>query len=354
MQTDILIVGQGLSGTFLHWYLENSGLDAFVIDQWRPFSASRAAAGVINPVTGRRMVRTWMIDDLMPFAASAYEALGNFLRRQLISPKNTIDFFPTPQMRLAYEERWREGARYLCSPSYGQQLAEHFSYDLGYGEISPCYLIDLAVLLPAYRDRLRERNQLDEEKFLPDELRITESGVQYRHIRAQKIIFCDGIESAGNPYFRNLPFAPNKGEALIIKADNLPQENIFKKGISLVPLGSDLFWVGSSYQWEFKDELPSESFRLKTEAQLRSWLCRPYQLVEHFASVRPATLERRPFVGFHPGEPRVGILNGMGTKGCTLAPYFAWQMTCHLTSQAMIQPDADINRFARLLKRPTG
>ena len=37
------------------------------------------AAGLINPVTGRRMVTTWMIDELMPFARNAYREIGYFL-----------------------------------------------------------------------------------------------------------------------------------------------------------------------------------------------------------------------------------------------------------------------------------
>jgi len=62
-------------------------------------------------------------------------------------------------------------------------------------------------------------------------------------------------------------------------------------------------------------------------------------------------LERRPFVGFHPLYPSVGILNGMGTKGCSLAPYFSQQLVNHISSQLPIHPEADIKRFARVLSR---
>jgi hypothetical protein len=39
-----------------------------VIDESNPFTATKAASGVINPVTGRRIVRTWRIEELLPFA----------------------------------------------------------------------------------------------------------------------------------------------------------------------------------------------------------------------------------------------------------------------------------------------
>jgi hypothetical protein len=47
----------------------------------------------------------------------------------------------------------------------------------------------------------------------------------------------------------------------------------------------------------------------------------------------------------------VGILNGMGTKGCSLAPYFAYQLVQNITQGSPIRPDADIRRFSGILSR---
>ena len=69
------------------------------------------------------------------------------------------------------------------------------------------------------------------------------------------------------------------------------------------------------------------------------------------AGIRPATLERRPFVGFHPLHKNIGILNGMGTKGCSLAPYFAFQMKENLINNKPIMPEADVQRFKKVLTR---
>lgn len=168
---------------------------------------------------------------------------------------------------------------------------------------------------------------------------------------ADRIIFCDGIESFQNPYFKNLPFAPNKGEALIVEINGMHDEFIYKKGISIVPLKNSLFWVGSSYEWEFENDKPTKMFRERTEMILLDWLRFPFKIADHFASIRPATLERRPFVGFHPFYKNVGILNGMGTKGCSLAPYFANQLTQNIIHQSPINREAGIHRFAKILSR---
>lgn len=405
MTTDVLIVGQGICGTFLHLELERAGLSCVVIDEERPFTASRAAAGLINPVTGRRIVKAWMIDELLPFAQEAYREMGERLGAgggsgvgdgvgagggfgagdgsgagtgaSFMRPVSLVDFFPTAQMRLAFLKRFEEDPQYLRLPEDEHAWDAGFRYELGYGLIGPCWLVDMPGLLGAARRRMKERGVLREERFTLEELQIDES-VIYRDVHARWIIFCDGMESFTNPYFSRLPFAPNKGEVLIVEIPGLAGvagaagrggaagragaaaggvteagagQAVFKKGISLVPWKEGLYWVGSSYEWSFTDAAPTAAFRQRTEAVLAEWLRLPFRTVEHFASVRPATLERRPFVGLHPVHPAVGILNGMGTKGCSLAPYFARQLVQRLSKGVAIQADADILRFRKVLSR---
>ena len=93
MQTDFLIIGQGICGSFLSWYLRKAGYSFLVIDEQQPNTASVTEAGIINPVTGRRIVKTWLIDDVMPFAWQAYTALGEELQVTAIEQKNIVDFF---------------------------------------------------------------------------------------------------------------------------------------------------------------------------------------------------------------------------------------------------------------------
>ncbi|HEV3415018.1 MAG TPA: FAD-binding oxidoreductase [Puia sp.] len=344
-RVDVLIVGQGICGTFLCNELDRVGLTYIVIDEERPYSASRAAAGLINPVTGRRFVKAWMIDQLLPFVREAYD--GTLLR-----PVRMVDFFPTAQMRLAFVKRHDEGAEYLAMPSREEEHSwdGFFRYELGYGVIGPCFLVDMKGLLGRARGELAARGVLREECFDASEMVLGDSIVRYRDITARWVIYCDGVAAALEGYFSRLPFAPNKGEALIIEASGLENTGcIFKKGISLVPWKEGLYWVGSSYEWSFDDPRPTAAFRERTEAILKDWLRIPFRTVEHIASVRPATLERRPFVGLHPVYPAVGILNGMGTKGCSLAPWFARQLAGLLAKGEAVMAEADVGRFRRVL-----
>jgi glycine/D-amino acid oxidase-like deaminating enzyme len=351
MQTDFLLIGQGICGTFLSWYLQKAGLSFIVMDEQQPNSASVTAAGIINPVTGRRMVKTWIIGEVMPFAQKAYEAIGKELQITAIEQKNSIDFFPSAQMRQAFLDRHASDTEFLSLPENENLWNAYFNYDLGYGIVDPCFLVNLPGLLPACRSVLKSCGALLEQKFDHSLLKIAGDHITYDSITARGIIFCDGVSSASNPWFKNLPFAPNKGEMLLINAPEIPASHIFKRGMNLVPWKENTYWVGSSYEWEFENDQPTMAFRERTEGLLRHWLKTPFTIIDHRASIRPATIERRPFVGFHPQHNVLGIFNGMGTKGCSLAPYFANQLVQNILNRSPLHPEADIKRFSRILMR---
>ena len=351
MTVEFLIIGQGISGTWLSYYLQKEKKSFLVIDNDQPNSASRVAAGIINPVTGRRIVKTWMIDALLKFIIPAYEELGAQLGITAIEKKSLIDFHPTPQMKIAFDERAKENADFLFHRKDQLQYQQTFNYDFGFGEVDPCYVVNLKEILTGWRKNLAANAQLLEENFKSEELQYSNDKIIYKDIVAERIIFCDGIGSANNSFFKNLPFALNKGEVLFFESPGIPSSHIFKKGMMLTSVENDLYWLGSNYLWEFPDDQPTEEFRKQAELLLKTWLKITFKILDHKASVRPANIERRPFVGFHPVYKNVGILNGMGTKGCSLAPFFAKQLTDHLVHKKEILPEADIKRFTRILTR---
>ena len=73
----------------------------------------------------------------------------------------------------------------------------------------------------------------------------------------------------------------------------------------------------------------------------------PYEIVDHKAAIRPSTIDRRPFLGLHPEHNCLGILNGLGTKGASLAPYFVNQFVEFLLEKRQINKEANIDRFKK-------
>jgi glycine oxidase len=73
MKYDYLIVGQGIAGSTLAYMLRKKGKQVFIIDKFSPNSSSQVAAGLVNPITGRRIVKSWLADTALPFAFQFYE-----------------------------------------------------------------------------------------------------------------------------------------------------------------------------------------------------------------------------------------------------------------------------------------
>jgi glycine/D-amino acid oxidase-like deaminating enzyme len=346
----ILIIGQGISGTMLSWFLHKANIPFMIMDDAKENTASKVAAGIINPVTGRRIVKTWMIDDVMPFAVNVYREMGTFLNIDVCSEKQLIDFFPTLQMKNAFEERLDENADYLRN-SNEKDFHRYFNYDYGYGSIAPAYVIQVAAILQHWREYLIKHHLLLEEKFQIESIQISDEKIIYHHIVADKIIFADGIQSETNRWFKHLPFSFNKGEALLVEIPELPDAYIFKKKYTLCPLKNNLFWLGANYTWNYDNDLPTSAFYDEASVMLKNFIKVPYSVHQHIAAIRPANIERRPFVGFHPVHKNIGIFNGMGAKGTSLAPYFAHQLANHINLHTPIHPEADVNRFLKILSR---
>jgi glycine/D-amino acid oxidase-like deaminating enzyme len=353
MRVDYIIVGQGLCGTFLSWNLLKAGKSVVVIDAPQPFTATKVASGIINPVTGRRIVRTWMIEDLLPFAIDAYTQLGQQINTTLVEESSILDFHPTPQMQQAFAERLPQEPTFLHLPDKEEDASwrHFFRYNYGIGKIQPALILHLQAMLANWRLYLQQHQLLLEETFNHGELVFNTAAeeVQYKDVSAAKIICCDGVAGFNLPWFNKLPYVRTKGEAIIADIPGLPRTQLYKQGITIVPWKDGLFWIGSNYVWDYEDALPTTVFRKKVEEQLNYWLRIPYTITDHLAAERPANIERRPFVGLHPHQPLLGILNGMGTKGCSLAPFFAHELTRHLLHQLPINPLADVQRFKRVL-----
>src|ERR1035437_10356338 len=113
---DYIILGQGISGTFLSYFLQKAEKKILVIDDAETYTASRIASCVINPVTGRRVVETWMINDIMPFAVNAYQQLGNEINSEVIQQCNVLSFHASVQMKQAFEDRLPDDNKYLSIP----------------------------------------------------------------------------------------------------------------------------------------------------------------------------------------------------------------------------------------------
>lgn len=350
MQYDYLIVGLGISGTMLSRKLLQAGKSVLIIDNGYPNTASRCAGGIINPITGMRMVRSWMADELFPTAVQEYAAIEQELGGSYITPVTIIEFLQNKEQQQLYVAKLITETEYLQNVVDDTLWQQYFNYSLGVGCITGSYHLKVALLLADWRQKMLSNNNLLIDSFDLNALTLSNDGVRYKNINAEKIIFCDGVMAAQNPWFQLLPWSKDKGEALIVEIQDLPPVELYKQGgLTIAPWQNGLFWVGAAHDWKYTSPHPSDAFKQQTIAHLNHWLKLPYKVVDHIAALRPANMDRKPFVGLHPLYKNVGILNGMGGKGFSMAPYFASQLANNLINATPILPHANVSRYKRIL-----
>ena len=68
-------------------------------------------------------------------------------------------------------------------------------------------------------------------------------------------------------------------------------------------------------------------------------------IVNQTIGIRPAMRDRRPVVGSHPDYKRIYIINGLGTKGSSLAPYCVTQLVKYMLNGENVDKEIHIKRF---------
>ena len=69
---NVLIIGQGIAGSCLAWELKRRGTDFTITDRPIAETASRVAAGLVNPLTGRAFRPGWRQEECLSAAEAFY------------------------------------------------------------------------------------------------------------------------------------------------------------------------------------------------------------------------------------------------------------------------------------------
>jgi glycine oxidase len=81
------------------------------------------------------------------------------------------------------------------------------------------------------------------------------------------------------------------------------------------------------------------------EASARELIGERFAVVEQAAGVRVNLPDKRPAVGRHPQQARLGLVNGLGAKGVLWAPWLAAAWVANLRDGVAFPMDADVGRF---------
>ncbi len=342
---DYLIIGSGLAGiSFAEIALRNNK-SILVLDN-NSQNSSKIAGGLYNPVILKRFSEVWQAQEQLVLMNEFYTLLEKKLNCK-------VDF-KSPILRKFFsveeQNNWFAASdKVALAPFLSTELIfkKYIGIDspYGYGEVLQTGYVDTALLLNKYREHLKHNNLFQEESFDYDALIINSDGIQYKNIHAKHIIFAEGFGMHANPYFNQLPLDGTKGELFIIKAPELDLDVIVNTSVFILPLGNDLFKVGATYNWKDKTDLPTEEGKTELVDRIKEIITCDFEIVEHFAGVRPTVKDRRPLVGTHRNYESIHILNGLGTRGVMLGPAMAKALFENIEHQVPLNKEIDIKRF---------
>jgi glycine oxidase len=348
MEIDFLLIGHGIAGGALGYRLKKEGQKILIVDQPEKNQSSRVAAGLYNPITGRKMVKSWISEllfpEIKPFYTELEEVTGrNFLREQAIyrpflsieEQNEWMGHSSDPEIQQFIENIFTESQFEEVKDPYGGVIVKHSGW------------LNINELLDGLTDYFQ--HELVNEYF-DETLLFQEDGFwRYKAYRIKAIVFCNGVEAKKSSFFSFLPFAPVKGEILEL-VQNFNPECILNRGVFRVNLSSNICRVGSTYTWHDLDLGPSETAQNELMEKLLDLVKVPVeQVFSHKSGIRPATKDRKPFLGKHPVVQSVYIFNGFGAKGVSLVPYFSKMMSDYLLKKAHIMAAVDVTRYFKHL-----
>lgn len=318
-----------------------------VIDTPEANRSSGIAAGLFNPITGRVMTKTWMADQLFPELHRFYAAASAELHQDFFHPGTIYRPFLSGQEQQQWKIKCEDPsmlpfvAQFHELPQWPDQVRNPW----GGIEIAHSGYINTNQWMKAVRSWLIQSDSFDQAHVEDQDIHIG-SKIRYKDLEAGSLIYCNGLGALSSNWFNWLPLKPLKGQTLRITTTRV-LDRIFSRGVFMVPLGSE-YAVGATYEHPPFDPVVTEAGKAVLLEKLEALLATSFSVVHQDWGIRPTTPDRRPMLGQHPQHKNVWVFNGLGTKGVSLAPYFARQLADRLMDQADLPAAVNISRFYTL------
>lgn len=343
---DYLIVGSGLAGISFSEMALNNNKSILVFDN-NSQNSSKIAGGLYNPVILKRFSEVWQAQEQLLLMKQFYTFLENKINGKVDFKMAVLrKFFSIEEQNNWFAASDKDNLAPFLSTQLISKKYNGIDSPYGYGQVLQTGYVDTKLLLEMYKEYLLANDQFREESFDYSALQITKTVIHYKDIKAKHIIFAEGFGMHANPYFSHLPLDGTKGELFIIKAPELDLDVIVNTSVFILPLGNNLYKVGATYNWKDKTDFPTQEGRLELIERIKEIVNCDFEIIEHFAGVRPTVKDRRPLIGTHPQHNSLHILNGLGTRGVMLAPAMAKALFEQIEFQIPLDKTIDIKRFS--------
>ncbi len=300
------------------------------MDRDEPVTSSKVAAGIVNPITGPRLAKTWRFDEFWPVAVEFYRqhAAGAFHQRsilRLLIDDGQVARWKSRMADPAYAKTWKSGPTRVNPANFRPQPGAFETQAGGW--------LDVAKFLQTSRREFQDRGCFRVGDGVPSD------------VSARKIVWCQGYQATESGPFTWAPIRPGKGQILDLTAPNLDESRIVNWGKWLLPQGGGVFRAGATFERDAAHGDPDPSAREEIETALAATFLPPFEVTAHRAAFRPMGPKEAVILGLHPKAANHAIFNGLGAKGVLLAPFFARQLLDHLERGQPLDAEMDVRRF---------
>jgi len=334
-----IVLGQGIAGSTLAWSLHWAGDDVHVLNSGQPETASGIAAGLITPITGRRLVKAVEFDTCRMIAETFYKKVEAIVGRPILDLTPSVRTFKKDEERTFFlQERVHQ---------YGDDIELVSNAD---GRVVGFRMLKAARLrvpdyLSATRDYFQQQGRYHQQhvnvstdiQLLTEGVKVTSAG-----LTGTRIIFCQGYQAEPNPWFPNIPDAPVRGEIMKVRIPSRKQASVEHRGYWLAPYqpqasaqdsNTDEYLIGATYDRVNLKGPVDDSGQKELMKGLTQLTSEEFTVTGHYSAVRAGTSNRQPIVAIHSQHRQLAILNGMGSRASLLAPAAAVAMIEKLKNQ---------------------
>ena len=190
-EAGFIVVGQGIAGSCLALELADRGARVEIVDDGWESAACLVAAGVINPITGKRLVKSWRSSEAHPRAREFYRSLEARLGKRFFHDRKILQLCRSPEEA----ELWRGRAE---DPEYAEFISDPvppgsfggLNDSFGARFIGRSAWVEPPAVMSAFREYFLSRGMLRTEKF--DFSKLDARARSYAGRAFRGIIFCEG------------------------------------------------------------------------------------------------------------------------------------------------------------------
>lgn len=316
MHVDVVIIGQGIAGTLLADRLLQRGQRVAIVDQGLHASATAIAAGLMEPLSGRKLAKAWEAETVFPYAIAHYEALEKRLGLSLIQHVPVSRYFSQEQAIL-----WKTKQNYFAAfPWTDVPVSEMAPYG---GVCMAGAVVKTTRLLAAMRSRFRRMGLLQvshveaPEQFLVKNNRYGISGTH--------VVCASGVGIAAMDCWGHLKLQYSSGEVLCLRHHCRPAMTsvLHDRKLWSVPYSASQIRIGATYR-PHESHLAVNSEGAKSLQKYAAEFLGQEIAVSRqhiYTGGRCLGIDGRFIVGEHPTMPNLWAITGLGSKGVMFAPY---------------------------------